>query len=227
MSTPRSASLTQITATINRPSLWLMAESFLRQELLPEDRLIILGDGCTEPEWLQKHSQIVYIPCEKKGRFGHDHLHVTLNSGLIGTDYVFLMGDDDAWLPEGLTLARRALGGEVMWYVPFLNEAGAPTPYVFHAPAPAPLPWNQMPVRAAGLRPFIPNKKPFEWKYRDADGTFYAEQSERFLLGFWPRPVMLAWAPAASQQTWEELGMNQITPWQEWDYVKRDGGIGR
>lgn len=100
--------ITSICSTIGRPCLKGMVESFWAQELLPEDRLIVLGDGWADGEWINEHPNSEFHARPFVGMYGHKH-RVEAMMEMVNTTHYTFIDDDDRYMPWGFKDVRPLL----------------------------------------------------------------------------------------------------------------------
>lgn len=109
--------------TAGRASILAVLESIAGQDLIPGDRVIVVGDTADAPlpateQAVQLYAArglpVSYLACA--GASGHDWGHSQVNAGqatLAGqTDYLLVQDDDDLYLPGALTTIREIVAAK-------------------------------------------------------------------------------------------------------------------
>lgn len=144
-------SITLLCQTIGRPSLAGTIWSWVAQNRIPTDRLLIYGNGLLPT--IPVVSGVEGFKCPLIGDGNPDHfpgllhLDVALQGGVPG-DYVMHIDDDDMLVWDAFKVVRPLLDGEAVVAIP---------------------PWYS----ATSARSFFPNKPPFPIYGATGDGEFY------------------------------------------------------
>jgi len=198
-----AANLTVLCASKGRGSLRLLVKSFQKQKRIEGDRLRIFGDGWGE-KW--EEDGVTFEPSKKVGGYGHAHLDRGIRE--LETDYVTFMGDDDAYLPRSFERIRPYLKGQVV--VSSFVNARHPKGIKI-----GPRHYGEQTKRLllGGWQMFIPKGVEIGLLRGTSDAEVFRRVLKKEPHEFVDEPVMMFWAPRASERAWKRWGMGFIEPW--------------